>query len=32
LVLSRFRPASVLRTNAAKHSGSGMVRTLLVVM
>ena len=32
LVLSGFRPASVLRTNAAKQSGSGMVRTLLVVM
>ena len=32
LVLSRFRPALVLRTNAARQSGSGMVRTLLVVM
>ncbi len=32
LVLSGFRPSLVLRTNAARQSGSGMVRTLLVVM
>ena len=32
LILSGFRPSLVLRTNAARRSGSGMVRTLLVVM
>jgi putative ABC transport system permease protein len=32
LVLSRFRPASALRTNAAGQSGSGLLRSLLVVM
>src|SRR6185437_10598943 len=32
LVLSRFRPASTLRTNAAGRSGSGLLRTTLVVM
>ena len=32
LVLSGFRPARVLRTNAARQSGSGKVRTLLVVL
>src|SRR5665213_3154007 len=32
LVLSRFRPGSVLRTNAAGQSGSGLLRSLLVVM
>jgi len=32
LVLSRFRPASALRANAAGQSGSGFLRGLLVVM
>jgi putative ABC transport system permease protein len=32
LVLSSFRPASVLRTSAGGHSGSGLLRTALVVM
>jgi len=32
LVLSGFRPASVLRTSAGGHSGSGLLRTTLVVM
>jgi putative ABC transport system permease protein len=32
LVLSRFRPASTLRTNRAGQSGSGFLRSLLVVM
>ncbi|HEX4117698.1 MAG TPA: ABC transporter permease [Rhizomicrobium sp.] len=32
LVLSRFRPASTLRTNAAGQSGSGLLRGLLVTM
>ena len=32
LVLSRFRPAATLRTNAAGQSGSGLLRTALVVM
>jgi len=32
LVLSRFRPASTRRTNAAGQSGSGLLRTALVVM
>jgi len=32
LVLSRFRPASTLRTNAAGQSGSGLLRNGLVVM
>jgi putative ABC transport system permease protein len=32
LVLSGFRPARVLRTNAARQSGSGKVRTFLVVL
>jgi putative ABC transport system permease protein len=31
LVLSNFRPASVLRTNASGHAGSGRLRTALVV-
>jgi putative ABC transport system permease protein len=31
IVLSNFRPAAVLRTNAAKQSGSGLLRTTLVV-
>ena len=32
LVLSRFRPAATLRTNRAGQSGSGILRSLLVVM
>jgi putative ABC transport system permease protein len=32
IVLSSFRPAAALRTNAAKQSGSGWLRTGLVVM
>jgi putative ABC transport system permease protein len=32
LVLSHFRPASTLRTNASGQSGSGLLRTGLVVM
>jgi putative ABC transport system permease protein len=32
LVLSRFRPASSLKTNAAGQSGSGILRGLLVTM
>ena len=32
LVLSGFRPASTLRTNASGQSGSGLLRSLLVVM
>jgi putative ABC transport system permease protein len=32
LVLSGFRPASTLRTNANGQSGSGLLRSLLVVM
>ena len=32
LVLSGFRPASTLRTNASGQSGSGLLRGLLVVM
>jgi putative ABC transport system permease protein len=32
LVLSGFRPASTLRTNATVQSGSGLLRSLLVVM
>ena len=32
LVLSGFRPASVLRTSAVGQSGSGLLRTALVVM
>ncbi len=32
LVLSRFRPASTLKTNAAGQSGSGILRSLLVTM
>jgi putative ABC transport system permease protein len=32
LVLSNFRPAAVLRTNAARQSGSGLLRTGLVVL
>ena len=32
LVLSRFRPASTLRTNRAGQSGSGLLRSILVVM
>jgi len=32
LVLSRFRPAATLRTNRAGQSGSGFLRSLLVVM
>jgi len=32
LVLSGFRPASVLRAKTIWHSGSGLVRTVLVVM
>ena len=32
LVLSGFRPASTLRTNATGQSGSGLLRTALVVM
>jgi putative ABC transport system permease protein len=31
IVLSNFRPAAVLRTNAAKQSGSGLLRATLVV-
>jgi len=31
LVLSGFRPAAILKTNAAKQSGSGLLRTTLVV-
>jgi putative ABC transport system permease protein len=32
LVLSRFRPAATLRTNSSGQSGSGLLRTGLVVM
>ena len=32
LVLSGFRPANVLRANQANLSGSGLVRTLLVIL
>jgi putative ABC transport system permease protein len=32
LVLSRFRPASTLRTNGPSQSGSGLLRSSLVVM
>jgi len=32
LVLSNFRPAAVLRTNAARQSGSGLLRAGLVVL
>ena len=32
LVLSGFRPASTLRTNSTGQSGSGLLRSLLVVM
>ena len=32
LVLSRFRPASTLRANRAGQSGSGLLRTALVIM
>src|ERR1700741_716791 len=32
LVLSGFRPASSLRTNAGGQSGSGLPRSILVVM
>ena len=32
LVLSRFRPASTLRTSVAGQSGSGLLRSLLVVL
>jgi putative ABC transport system permease protein len=32
LVLSRFRPAAALRANAAGQSGSGLLRSLLVVV
>jgi len=32
LVLSRFRPASTLRTNATGQSGSGLLHTALVVI
>jgi putative ABC transport system permease protein len=32
LVLSRFRPAATLRTNTSGHSGSGLLRSLLVTL
>ena len=32
LVLSGFRPAGSLRTNSARKSGSGLLRTILVVL
>ena len=32
LVLSRFRPASVLRTNASGHTGPSLLRSTLVVL